>query len=160
MEIAADRVVLIHYTLKNESGAVLDSSAGGEPLAYIQGHGNLVPGLERALEGKQGGHTLAVTIAPADAYGARDEALVQSVPKRSLQGSGEIRKGMQFQARTETGMRVFTVTGISGDMVSLDGNHPLADQTLHFDVEVVSVREATTEELEHGHVHGVGGHHH
>ena len=160
MEIAADRVVLIHYTLKDEGGAVLDSSAGGEPLAYIQGHGNLVPGLERALEGKQGGHTLAVTIAPADAYGARDEALVQRVPKRSLQGSGEIRKGMQFQARTETGMRVFTVTGIAGDMVSLDGNHPLADQTLHFDVEVVSVREATTEELEHGHVHGVGGHHH
>ncbi|MGC1389295.1 MAG: peptidylprolyl isomerase [Steroidobacteraceae bacterium] len=160
MQIAADRVVLIHYTLKNESGAVLDSSAGGEPLAYIQGHGNLVPGLERALEGKLGGHTLAVTIAPADAYGARDEALVQRVPKRTLQGSGEIRKGMQFQARTETGMRVFTVTGIAGDMVSLDGNHPLADQTLHFDVEVVSVREATTEELEHGHVHGVGGHHH
>ncbi len=160
MEIAADRVVLIHYTLKNESGTVLDSSAGGEPLAYIQGHGNLVPGLERALEGKQGGHTLAVIIALVDAYGARDESLVQRVPKRALQGSGEIRKGMQFQARTETGMRVFTVTGIAGDMVSLDGNHPLADQTLHFDVEVVSVREATTEELEHGHVHGVGGHHH
>ncbi len=160
MEIAADRVVLIHYTLKNESGTVLDSSAGGEPLAYIQGHGSLVPGLERALEGKQDGHTLAVTIAPADAYGTRDESLVQRVPKRALQGSGEIRKGMQFQARTENGMRVFTVTGIAGDMVSLDGNHPLADQTLHFDVEVISVRDATTEELEHGHVHGVGGHHH
>ncbi len=160
MEIAADRVVLIHYTLKNESGTVLDSSAGGEPLAYIQGHGSLVPGLERALEGKQDGHTLAVTIAPADAYGTRDESLVQRVPKRALQGSGEIRKGMQFQARTENGMRVFTVTSIAGDMVSLDGNHPLADQTLHFDVEVISVRDATTEELEHGHVHGVGGHHH
>jgi FKBP-type peptidyl-prolyl cis-trans isomerase SlyD len=160
MQIAADTVVLIHYTLKDDSGAVLDSSAGGEPLAYIQGHGNLVPGLEKALEGKQGGHTLAITIAPADGYGNRDEALVQRVPKRSLQGSGEIRKGMQFQARTEDGMRLFTVTGIAGDMVMLDGNHPLADQTLHFDVEVVSVREATTEELEHGHVHGAGGHHH
>ena len=160
VEIAADSVVLIHYTLKDDSGAVLDSSAGGEPLAYIQGHGNLVPGLEKALEGRQGGNTVTVTLSPAEGYGTRDEALVQRVPKRSLQGSGEIRKGMQFQARTEGGMRVFTVTAVAGDMVTLDGNHPLADQTLHFDVEVVSVREATTEELEHGHVHGAGGHHH
>ena len=160
MEIAADRVVLIHYTLKDDAGAVLDSSAGREPLAYIQGHGNLVPGLEKALEGKQDGHTLAVTVAAADGYGIRDESLVQRVPKRALQGSGEIRQGMQFQARTDEGMRLFTVTSIAGDMVSLDGNHPLADQTLHFDIEVISVREATTEELEHGHVHGVGGHHH
>jgi FKBP-type peptidyl-prolyl cis-trans isomerase SlyD len=160
VEIAADSVVLIHYTLKDDSGAVLDSSAGGEPLAYIQGHGNLVPGLEKALEGRQGGNTVTVTLSPAEGYGTRDEALVQRVPKRSLQGSGEIRKGMQFQARTEGGMRVFTVTAVAGDMVTLDGNHPLADQTLHFDVEVVSVRQATTEELEHGHVHGAGGHHH
>ena len=160
MEISANSVVLIHYTLKDDSGEILDSSAGGEPLAYIQGHGNLVPGLEQALEGKSGGNTLAVTVSPADGYGNRDETLVQRVPKRALQGSGEIRKGMQFQARTDDGMRLFTVTGVAGDMVTLDGNHPLADQTLHFDVEVVSVRQATVEELEHGHVHGVGGHHH
>jgi FKBP-type peptidyl-prolyl cis-trans isomerase SlyD len=160
MEITADTVVLIHYTLKDDGGAVLDSSAAGEPLAYIQGHGNLVPGLERALEGKRDGNTLAVTISPVDGYGTRDEALVQRVPKRSLQGSGEIRKGMQFQARTDDGMRLFTVTAIAGDMVTLDGNHPLADRTLHFDIEVVSVRDATAEELEHGHVHGAGGHHH
>jgi FKBP-type peptidyl-prolyl cis-trans isomerase SlyD len=160
VQIAADTVVLIHYTLKDDSGKVLDSSAGGEPLAYIQGHGNLVPGLEKALEGKQGGNTVAVTIAPADGYGTRSEALVQRVPKRSLQGSGEIRKGMQFRAQTDEGVRLFTVSAIAGDMVTLDGNHPLADQTLHFDVEVVSVRDATAEELEHGHVHGAGGHHH
>ena len=160
MEITADTVVLIHYTLKDDSGEVLDSSAGGEPLAYIQGHGNLVPGLEKALEGKQDGYTAAVTLSPAEGYGTRDEALVQRVPKRSLQGAGEIRKGMQFQARTDDGMRLFTVTGVAGDMVTLDGNHPLADRTLHFDIEVVSVRDATTEELEHGHVHGAGGHHH
>ncbi len=160
MEITADTVVLIHYTLKDDSGEVLDSSAGGEPLAYIQGHGNLVPGLEKALEGKQDGYTAAVTLSPAEGYGTRDEALVQRVPKRSLQGAGEIRKGMQFQARTDEGMRLFTVTGVAGDMVTLDGNHPLADRTLHFDIEVVSVRDATTEELEHGHVHGAGGHHH
>ena len=160
MEITADRVVTIHYTLKDDGGAVLDSSAGGEPLAYIQGHGNLVSGLEKALEGKQVGNILAVVVAPADGYGKRDESLIQRVPKRSLQGAGDIKKGMQFQARTDDGMRLFTVTAVIGDMVTLDGNHPLADQTLHFHVEVVGVREATAEELEHGHVHGAGGHHH
>jgi len=160
VEITADRVVIIHYTLKDDAGAVLDSSAGGEPLAYIQGHGNLVPGLEKALEGKQDGESVAVSLAPADGYGVRDAALVQRVPKRTLQGSGEIKKGMQFQARTDDGMRLFTVTAVVGDMVTLDGNHPLADQTLNFNVQVVSVREATSEELEHGHVHGAGGHHH
>jgi FKBP-type peptidyl-prolyl cis-trans isomerase SlyD len=160
LEIAADRVVLIHYTLKDDSGAVIDSSAGGEPLAYIQGHGNLVAGLEKALEGKQGGNNLVVSVPPADGYGTHDAALIQRVPKRAMQGSGEIKKGMQFQARTDDGMRLFTVTAVVGDMVTLDGNHPLADKTLHFDVQVVSVRDATSEELEHGHVHGVGGHHH
>lgn len=160
MEIAADRVVTIHYTLKDDGGEVLDSSAGGEPLAYIQGHGNLVSGLEKALEGKSGGETLAVVVPPAEGYGSRDQELVQRVPKRSLQGAGEIKQGMQFQARTEQGMRVFTVTAVAGDMVTLDGNHPLADQTLHFDIQIVDVREATAEELEHGHVHGPDGHHH
>ena len=160
MEISSDRVVTIHYTLKDDSGTVLDSSAGGEPLAYIQGHGNLVSGLEKALEGKEHGSSLAVVVAPAEGYGERDEALIQRVPKRTLQGSGDVKKGMQFQARTDDGMRLFTVTAVIGDMVTLDGNHPLADQTLHFDIEVVGVREATAEELEHGHVHGAGGHHH
>jgi len=160
VEITADRVVTIHYTLKDAKGAVIDSSSGGEPLAYIQGHGNLVAGLEKALEGKQDGNAIAVAVPPAEGYGERDESLIQRVPKRALQGSGEIKKGMQFQARTADGMRLFTVTAVVGDMVTLDGNHPLADQTLHFDVEVVGVREATTEELEHGHVHGAGGHHH
>jgi FKBP-type peptidyl-prolyl cis-trans isomerase SlyD len=151
-------VVTLHYTLKDDGGAVLDSSAGGEPLAYIQGHGNLVVGLEKALEGKADGTSLAVVVAPGDGYGIRDESLVQRVPKRTLQGAGTLKKGMQFQA--EGGMRLFTVTAVVGDMVTLDGNHPLADQTLHFDVQIVGVREATAEELEHGHVHGAGGHHH
>jgi FKBP-type peptidyl-prolyl cis-trans isomerase SlyD len=160
VEISADRVVLIHYTLKDDSGAVIDSSAGGEPLAYIQGHGNLVPGLEKALEGKQQGDSVAVSVAPADGYGIHNAELIQRVPKRSMQGSGEIKKGTQFQARTDDGMRVFTVTAVVGDMITLDGNHPLADKTLNFDVDIVTVREATAEELEHGHVHGAGGHHH
>jgi FKBP-type peptidyl-prolyl cis-trans isomerase SlyD len=160
VQIAADSVVLIHYTLKDDQGQVLDSSAGGDPLAYIQGHGNLVPGLEKALEGKTTGDRIEVTLPPAEGYGARSEELVQRVPKRQLQGSGQIKKGMQFRAQTDEGLRVFTVTAMVGDMVTLDGNHPLADQTLHFDVEVTDVREATPEELEHGHVHGPGGHHH
>jgi FKBP-type peptidyl-prolyl cis-trans isomerase SlyD len=160
VEISADKVVLIHYTLKDDAGAVIDTSAGGEPLAYIQGHGNLVAGLEKALEGKQDGSSINVSVEPAEGYGKHDAKLIQRVPKRTLQGAGEIKKGMQFQAQTEDGMRVFTVTGVMGDMVSLDGNHPLADKTLHFDVQVVEVRDATSEELEHGHVHGAGGHHH
>ena len=160
MEITADRVVTIHYTLEDDNGTILDSSTGGAPLAYIQGHGNLVAGLEKALEGKEDGNSLRVSVAPAEGYGVRDEALIQRVPKRTLQGAGEIKKGMQFQARTADGMRLFTVAAVAGDMVTLDGNHPLADQTLHFDVNVVGVREATAEELEHGHVHGAGGHHH
>jgi FKBP-type peptidyl-prolyl cis-trans isomerase SlyD len=160
VQISADRVVTIHYTLKDDSGAVLDSSAGGEPLAYIQGHGNLVPGLEKALEGKEEGASVAVVVPPADGYGIHDESLIQRVPKRSLQGVGAVKKGMQFHARTEGGVRLFTVSAVIGDMVTLDGNHPLADRTLHFDVQVVGVREASAEELEHGHVHGAGGHHH
>jgi FKBP-type peptidyl-prolyl cis-trans isomerase SlyD len=160
VEITADRVVLIHYTLKDDAGAVIDSSSGADPLAYIQGHGNLVAGLEKALEGKKDGDTVAVSVSPADGYGKYDAALIQRVPKRSLQGSGEIKKGMQFQGQTPDGMRLFTVTAVVGDMITLDGNHPLADKTLHFDVDIVSVREATAEELEHGHVHGAGGHHH
>ena len=160
MEITADRVVLIHYTLKDDAGNVIDTSAGAEPLAYIQGHGNLVAGLEKALEGKQEGSTVAVSVTPEEGYGKHDSHLIQRVPKRTLQSAGAIKKGMQFQGRTDDGMRLFTVTAVIGDMVTLDGNHPLADKTLHFDVQVVSVREATSEELEHGHVHGAGGHHH
>ena len=160
MDISADKVVTIHYTLKDDAGTVLDSSAGSEPLAYIQGHGNLVSGLEKALEGKPEGSKVAVSVSPEEGYGKFDPGLIQRVPKRTLQGAGQISKGMQFQARTEDGMRLFTVTGIIGDMVALDGNHPLADKTLHFDVNVIGVRDATSEELEHGHVHGAGGHHH
>jgi len=160
VQVSADKVVLIHYTLKDDNGAVVDTSAGGDPLAYIQGHGNLVAGLEKALEGKQLGDKVVVSVAAEEGYGKHDAKLIQQIPKRSLQGAGQIKKGMQFQARTEDGMRVFTVKAIVGDMVTLDGNHELADKTLHFDVDVVSVRDATPEELEHGHVHGAGGHHH
>ena len=154
MKIAKDSVVTIHYTLKDGGGAVLDSSAGNEPLAYLHGNGNLVPGLEAALEGKAKGATLDVTVAPAEGYGPRDEKLVQKVPKRMFEGSVDL--GMRFHA----GPSVVTVTHIQGDMVTIDANHPLAGQDLHFSVEVMDVRAASEEELEHGHVHGAGGHHH
>jgi FKBP-type peptidyl-prolyl cis-trans isomerase SlyD len=160
MNITPDHVVSIHYTLRDEAGAIIDRSAEGEPLAYLHGHGNLIPGLERELTGKSAGDRLEVSIAPADGYGEYDRQLVQQVPRRSLKGIANVQVGMRLQAHTPQGPRAVTVTHLSGDMVTLDGNHPLAGQTLHFQVEVAAVRAATAEELAHGHVHGAGGHHH
>ncbi len=160
MSIEINHVVSIHYTLKADSGEVIDSSAGGEPLAYLHGHGNLVPGLERELTGKNAGDKLQVKISPADGYGEHDPQLVQRVPRRALKGVGNVRVGMRLHAQTDHGPKPVTVTQISGDMVTLDGNHPLAGKNLNFDVEIAAVRAATEEELSHGHVHGVGGHHH
>jgi FKBP-type peptidyl-prolyl cis-trans isomerase SlyD len=160
MQVAADKVVVIHYTLKNAAGQVLDSSEGGDPLAYIHGSGNIIPGLEEALEGKVAGDRLNVSIAPDKAYGMHSAELVQQVPKRAFQGVGQVQEGMRFTAQTEHGPRQVVVTRVIGDMVTVDGNHPLAGQTLNFDVEIAEVRDASQEELEHGHVHGPGGHHH
>jgi FKBP-type peptidyl-prolyl cis-trans isomerase SlyD len=160
MVIESDKVVTIHYTLTNQDGKVLDSSSGGEPLAYLHGGGNIIVGLERALEGRKVGDKFQVSIEPADGYGVRDDGLLQQVPRRSFQGVGEIKAGMQFQANTPQGMRVFRVLRVVGDMVTLDGNHPLAGETLHFAVEVAGIRDASAEEIDHGHIHGPGGHHH
>jgi FKBP-type peptidyl-prolyl cis-trans isomerase SlyD len=161
MLIAQDKVVLIHYTLTNDKGEVLDSSSGGEPLAYLHGQGNIIPGLEKALEGKQAGDKLDVKVAPADGYGERDDKLVQQVPRRAFSGAQNVQPGMQFHAQTSQGhTRMVTVTGVVGDMVMVDGNHPLAGEHLSFAVEVTEVRDPSEEELSHGHVHGPGGHHH
>jgi FKBP-type peptidyl-prolyl cis-trans isomerase SlyD len=160
MQIAKDAVVSIHYTLKNDAGETVDSSAGGDPLAYLQGNGNLISGLENALEGKQAGDKVSVKVSPSDGYGEYDKSLVQQVPRRSFKGVPNIQVGMQFQVQSDRGPRAVTVTNVIGDMVTVDGNHPLAGQNLNFDVEVTEVRVATDEELEHGHVHGPGGHHH
>lgn len=160
MQIVQDKVVLIHYTLTDEAGKVLDSSSGGAPLAYLHGKGNIIPGLEKALEGKAAGDKLNVKLEASEGYGERDEELVQQVPRRQF-GGAQVQPGMQFRAQTSQGQtRVVTVTGIAGDMVTVDGNHPLAGENLTFDVEVTEVRDASDEELEHGHVHGPGGHHH
>jgi FKBP-type peptidyl-prolyl cis-trans isomerase SlyD len=160
MQIAPDAVVSIHYTLTDDAGGTLDSSAGGEPLAYLHGKGNLIRGLEDALTGKQAGDKLQVTVAPADGYGEYDKALVQNVPRRSFKGVGNVQVGMQFQVQSPQGARMVTVTRVAGDMVTVDGNHPLAGKNLNFDVEIAEVRTASEEELAHGHVHGPGGHHH
>lgn len=160
MTIQQDSVVTMHYTLKDEGGDVIDSSAGGDPLSYMHGRGNLIPGLERELQGKSAGDKLSVTIPPADGYGDYDQKLVQQLPRRSLKGVANVRPGMQLRAQTMHGPRTVTVTHITGDIVTVDGNHPLAGKSLNFDVEITAVREATAEELAHGHVHGPGGHHH
>jgi FKBP-type peptidyl-prolyl cis-trans isomerase SlyD len=159
MSITQNQVVTLHYTLRDDAGEIIDSSRDGEPLAYLHGHGNLVPGLERELSGKHAGDKLQVTVSPADGYGEYDQALVQRVPRRALKGLANLRVGMRLQAQTGHGAHAVTVTQITGDMVTLDGNHPLAGKNLHFQVEVAEVRAATDAELAHGHVHGPGGHH-
>ncbi len=160
MEIMKDRVAVIHYRLKRDDGEVIDSSHGSEPLAYLHGNGNLVPGLEKALEGKQPGDRFEVSVTAAEGYGKRDPNLVKRVPRRALGKHANIVKGAQLQMNTDLGTRVFTVTAVLGDMITLDGNHELADTNLNFEIEIVEVRDASEEELEHGHVHGPGGHHH
>jgi FKBP-type peptidyl-prolyl cis-trans isomerase SlyD len=160
MSITQDQVVSIHYTLKDDSGEIIDSSADGEPLSYLHGHGNLIPGLERELTGRKAGDRLQLKIAPSEGYGEYDRELVQNVPRRSLKGIANVKVGMRLQAQTSQGTRAVTVTRLAGDMVTLDGNHPLAGKNLNFEFEVAAVRAATAEELTHGHVHGPGGHHH
>ena len=161
MHIAANKVVSIDYTLTNGQGQVLDSSSGREPLAYLQGHSNIISGLESALEGKSAGDSLKVTIPPAEAYGDRDESLSHAVPRKMFENADEVQVGMQFQTMSEQGAtQIVTVTGVDAEHVTVDANHPLAGETLTFDVTVVDVRDATEEELDHGHVHGPGGHQH
>lgn len=160
MHISQDSVVNINYTLRNDAGDIIDSSEDGAPLAYIHGNGNLIPGLERELAGKQVGDKLNVRIIPKDAYGERDDSLIQAVPRSAFGGVKNIEIGMQFNAQSNNGPRTVTVTQVDTDTITVDGNHPLAGQHLNFEVEITAVREATAEELSHGHVHGPGGHHH
>lgn len=160
MQIAENSVASFHYTLTNDAGEVLDSSRGHAPLSYLQGAGNIVPGLEQAMQGKRVGDRFKVDVAPEDGYGLHHEGLVQAVPRAAFQGVDEVEPGMSLQAQTPQGTQAVTVTHVSADTVTVDGNHPLAGQSLHFEVEVTDVREASAEELSHGHVHGPGGHHH
>jgi FKBP-type peptidyl-prolyl cis-trans isomerase SlyD len=159
IQIGDKTVVSFEYTLKDDGGQVLDTSDGREPLTYIHGQGNIIPGLEKALTGKSAGDSLEVTVPPEQAYGLRDEGLVRNLPARKLAEKKPV-AGRRYRAQLEEGVAVVLVTAVKGDYVTVDANHPLADKTLHFAVKVVKVRAATEEELEHGHVHGEGGHHH
>jgi len=160
MQITKNAVAAIEYELKDDAGEIIDTSEGSEPLTYIHGMGSLIPGLEAELEGKASGDELKVRIEPEDAYGERHEEMVQDVPRSELPDGVELQPGTQLQAQGPAGVQVVTVVSIDGDTVKMDGNHPLAGVNLNFDVKVVEVREATAEELEHGHVHGPGGHQH
>jgi len=150
----------MHYTLTDDQGQQLDSSIGQEPLVFLSGAQNIIDGLDKAIQGKVAGDKLNVEVAPADGYGEVHQELIQKVPHENFQGVDDIQVGMQFMAQTPGGQQPVTVIGVEEDGIMLDGNHPLAGKTLNFDVEIVDVREALAEELEHGHVHGEGGHHH
>ncbi|QFU77869.1 peptidylprolyl isomerase [Halioglobus maricola] len=154
MMIGDNVVVSMHYTLTNNEGEVLDSSEGAEPLAYLQGASNIIPGLEKALVGKTAGAKAQVSVEPAEAYGELQPELIQQVPLEAFQGVEEIEPGMAFEAQDPSGnARRVVVKAVEAEQVTVDANHPLAGVHLNFDVEIVDVREATEEEIAHGHVH-------
>jgi FKBP-type peptidyl-prolyl cis-trans isomerase SlyD len=161
MTITQNSAVSFHYTLTDDQGQQIDSSAGQDPLAYLHGAGNIIPGLENALEGKSVGDQLNVEVSAEEGYGPVQQELIQEVPREAFQGVDTIEVGMQFEAQTGQGGAVpVTVTAVTDETVTVDGNHPLAGKTLNFDVTIADVREASEEELAHGHIHGPGGHHH
>ena len=161
MKVGKDKVVLMHYTLKNDTGDVIDSSDGADPLPFLQGHGNIIPGLESALEGSKVGDKLDVSIKPEEGYGERMKDAIQEIPSSALQGVDEVKVGMQLQSQDKDGNAfLVSVTKIEDDKITVDGNHPLAGQTLHFSVSIESIRKAEAEELSHGHVHADGQHNH
>jgi len=160
MTIAENKVVTLHYTLTDDEGTVIDKSDDGSFL-YLHGASNIIPGLENALTGKALGDELKVAVSPEEGYGERDDARLESVPREMFPTDAKVEAGMQFHAEGPEGeMMTVTVAGVEGDMVSIDGNHPLAGVQLNFDVKVIEIRDASAEELEHGHVHGPGGHQH
>jgi len=160
VHIEKNRVVTLHYILRDEQGAVIDSSSGRVPLSYLHGKGNIIPGLEQALAGKTAGDKLDVTVAPEQGYGRRDDRLVQIVPRNRFGEVSDLKPGMQVRTNSPQGARFVTVVGVDRDFVTVDGNHPLAGRTLNFSVEIAEVRKATHQEVSHGHVHGPGGHAH
>ena len=159
MKIGKGRVVRMNYTLRDESGTTIESSLGREPLTYLHGLGSLIPGLEKILDGSEVGLKTTVTVLPQDAYGEKDPQAVIRAPRGDFPDGLTLEPGVEVQAETPDGPITFTVVSVEGDEAVLDANHPLAGKTLTFDVEVLDVREATADELAHGHVHGAGGAH-
>lgn len=161
MKIQKNSAVSFHYSLTDDDGNAVDSSAGADPLAYLHGAGNIIPGLEKALEGKSVGDSLQVTVAAAEGYGEVQPELIQEVPKSAFQGVDNIEIGMQFEAQTNQGGTVpVIITAVTEKTVTVDGNHPLAGKNLNFDVTIEQVREASEEELSQGHIHGSAEHDH
>jgi len=160
MKVENQKVIGIEYTLKNPAGEVLDSNAGEDVLYFIQGLGNIVPGLEKAMLGKSVGDSFEVEVKAVDGYGMHDENLIRRVPKSKLKGMSDIKVGSMLQARGPDGEQIFTVTEVTDADIKLDGNHPMAGQDLFFTIRVAEIRDPTAEELAHGHVHGPGDHHH
>ncbi len=154
MTIQKDKVVSMHYTLTDDSGAVIDSSKGQDPMDYIQGAGHIIPGLEDALVGKDIGDKVTAVIPPEKAYGERNDSLVQSVPKEEFASVPDLKVGMQFNVQSAGGPMVVSVAKIEDDNVLIDANHPLAGITLHFDVEIMAIRDATEKELADGELEG------
>jgi FKBP-type peptidyl-prolyl cis-trans isomerase SlyD len=157
MQIAEGTVVAMDYALKDDEGTLIDQSQPGQPLVYLHGHRNIIPGLEAALVGKQAGDSAEVRVDPANGYGEPNPALEQVVPKDRFQGVEDLQAGMQFQANTDQGPVSVRVVKVEGDEVTVDGNHPLAGKHLNFNVTIQEVRAATEEEIEHGHIHQGGG---
>ena len=161
MRISEQKVVTMNYEVADDQGQLIDRSEEGGPLAYIHGNGQLIPGLETALEGRGKGDKVAVDVPPEQGYGERDEEGVQTVARNQFDDSVEIEVGMQFEAQDDDeGHQIVTVAAVDGENITLDTNHPLAGKNLRFKVEILDVRDASTEELSHGHVHGPGGHDH
>ena len=159
MKIEKDRVVRFHYTVSEVGQEPLETSEGREPLAILIGHGNIIPGLETAMDGREAGDKFEVDVTAAEAYGERREGLTQRVPKKHFKGA-RLEPGMQAVLPTNFGPRAVTIQKVGMSVVDVDLNHPMAGKDLHFAIEIVEVREASAEEIEHGPVHGDGGHHH
>ena len=164
MKIEKDRVVQFHYSVNERSAheageEAIESSKDREPLAILIGHGNIIPGLETAMDGREAGEKFEVDVVAAEAYGERREGLTQRVPKKHFKGA-RLEPGMQAVLPTNFGPRAVTIQKVGMSVVDVDLNHPMAGKDLHFAIEIVEVREASAEEIEHGHVHGDGGHHH
>lgn len=164
MKIESDKAVSLTYTLTDKEGTILDKADTNDPFLYLHGHNGIIPGLEKALDGKTTGDAFNVSIEPADAYGEYNEKLTQEVPREMFgeMDESELRPGAQFNAETNQGMQIITISKVDGDTVTIDGNHPMAGMTLTFDVEVGEIRDATADEIAHGHIHAAGGcgHHH
>ena len=160
MNIGPDTVAIFHYTLRNEAGEELETSRGSDPSAFLYGANNIIPGLEKAMVGKAAGDVFTADVSQADAYGNIDPERQQRVPAKHLVFKGKLKPGMVVQLNTSDGRIPVTVVKAGRHSADIDTNHPLAGQSLSFDIEVIDVRAATAEEVAHGHAHGPGGHHH